>query len=91
MDSIGKENLRMRLQSAASDFSTLKLGMLSTNRNDLLLEEIIDLKMQSKMLPITMRKIYAYKIASIKKKLNDQKVIPLVMRKRMLYESAISA
>ena len=70
---------------------TVRDGMLVTNRSDSLLQEIIDIKLRSEMLPITMRKIYAYKLISIKKKLKEQKVIPLVLRKRMLYQSVVSA
>ena len=74
-----------------SELLTVRDGMLVTNRSDSLLQEIIDIKLRSEMLPITMRKIYAYKLISIKKKLKEQKVIPLVLRKRMLYQSVVSA
>jgi len=70
---------------------TKREGMFIQNRTDILLKEVIDIKVKTKMLPITMRKLYAYKIASIKEKINTQKVIPLVLRKRMLYESVVNS
>lgn len=86
-----KEIIPTNSKEKMAELPTIREGMLIANRSDTLLQEIIDIKLRTEMLPITMRKIYAYKLISIKKKLKEQKVIPLVLRKRMLYESVVSA
>lgn len=85
------KKIQYESRNICKNFLAMKNGMLLSNRNNDVIQEIIDLRMQTSILPITMRKIYAYKIASIKEKLNKQKIIPLVMRKRMLYESVVNA
>jgi len=85
------KKIQSESRNICNNFLAMRNGMLLSNRNNDVIQEIIDLRMQTSILPITMRKIYAYKIASIKEKLNKQKIIPLVMRKRMLYESVVNA
>lgn len=67
--------------------TTKRNSMLVENRADAILDGIINLKAKAKTLPITMRKLYSYKVVEIKKKLEEKKkVIPLVLRKRALFE-----
>ena len=64
-------------------------SMLIENRMDAILEEIITLKKKAKTLPITMRKLYSYKVVEIKRKQEEKKkIIPLVLRKRILIENS---
>ena len=64
-------------------------SMLVENRMNAILEEIICLKKKAKTLPITMRKLYSYKVVEIKRKQEEKKkIIPLVLRKRILIEKS---
>jgi hypothetical protein len=66
---------------------TKRRSMQVESRANAILQEIINLKTKAKILPITMRKLYSYKIIEINtKQKEDKKVIPLVLRKRNLIE-----
>ena len=71
MNESAKKELNDRMLTSASDMVDMLLtkrdGMSVGNRIDLVLQELVDLKVQTRILPITMRKLYAYKTAYIKK------------------------
>ena len=94
MKEINKKHLNDEMQLNCTDFAegimTRRNSMHTANRSNSVLDDIIELKARTRMLPITMRKVYAYKIASIKAKIREKKIIPLVLRKRMLYECVVN-
>jgi len=80
-----------QIMNTPEGMATKRDGMLIEKRADAILDEIINLRAKSKTLPITMRKLYSYKIVEINQKQKEKnKVIPLVLRKRALFENAIT-
>jgi len=66
---------------------TKREGMLIKNSSDTILQQIVNIKTKNNALPITMRKLYAYKMAEAKKEAIENNMVPLVLRKRMYYET----
>ena len=62
---------------------TKREGMLVDNLSDDLLQEIVKIKAVAKVLPISMRKFYMYKIASTKKNAPNNNPSSLFIYKQM--------
>ena len=81
----------VQIMNMSAGMTTKRDCMLIENSADAILEEIISLKAKTKTLPITMRKLYSYKVVEINRKQEEKKkVIPLVLRKRALYEKTVN-
>lgn len=80
----------------SKDFSNLldisitrREAMCVENRCDGVIKNICDIKLKTQILPITARKLYAYKMMSIRSRFNENQILPIVLRKRALYEKLV--